>query len=89
MKVRMLTRMAGPNGCAEQGAIIDVSREQAAALIAGNHAEELDKPKIKAKPETATSKRPDAESRAGSGATPRVTPPGPPQAPPRVTPDKK
>ena len=61
MKVKMLTLMAGPDGTFQPGQEIDVSAKQGKALIDGKFAERVERPKTKAKPETATD--PEAETR--------------------------
>ena len=38
MKVMMKTLCAGPDGIVEPGAVVDVSQDQAQALIAGGYA---------------------------------------------------
>ena len=42
MKIRLITRLAGPDGCHAPGSIIDVSASQAAALIAGQYGVRVD-----------------------------------------------
>lgn len=44
MLVRMKTTMAGPDGCASPGQIIDPSEEEARTLVAGGYAEAIDPP---------------------------------------------
>jgi hypothetical protein len=48
MKVRLITLMAGPEGVVHPGALIEVSVEEAGALMAGGFAEPAEQP---AKPE--------------------------------------
>ena len=50
MKVRLLTLMAGPEGVVHPGAVIEVSPEEAEALITGGFAERVEQ---SGKPETA------------------------------------
>lgn len=42
MKIRLITRLAGPDGCFAPGSVIDVSASQAAALIAGQYGVRVD-----------------------------------------------
>ena len=44
MKVRLKTLMAGPEGVFPPESVVNVSREEAEALIAGGFAEPLDQP---------------------------------------------
>jgi hypothetical protein len=60
-RVRLLTVMAGPAGCHDVGAIIDVDDDTAAALVAGRFAIDLDGATAPA-PETAELPTPGAEA---------------------------
>lgn len=42
MRVKLLTKMAGPDGCHSQGEVIDVSATVAASLICGEFAVRVD-----------------------------------------------
>ena len=60
MRVRMKTTMAGPNGNATPGQIIDVARDFAYALIEGGAAEQVDdEPVTLAAPETTAIETPE------------------------------
>ena len=54
MRIRMLTTMAGPDGSARPGQVLDMDKERAVALLEGGYAET-----VKTKPETATAKAPE------------------------------
>ena len=72
-RVRLLKRMAGPEGNYGIGQIIDVSAERAEALVAGGFAEMVDAPApaletaTRKAPEKATAKR---QKRAAPAASP-------------------
>jgi len=53
MKIRLKTLMAGPDGVFPPGSVIEVSPEEAQALIAGGYAERLERPPEKAEVEVA------------------------------------
>ncbi len=44
MKIRLITLMAGPEGVFPPGSVIEVSPEEARALIAGGFAEPVNRP---------------------------------------------
>ena len=44
MKIRLITLMAGPEGVFPPGSVIEVSPEEARALIAGGYAEPVPRP---------------------------------------------
>lgn len=61
MKVKFLTRDAGPEGVRQPGDVVDVSETEGRALVAGGFAEALEAPRRekKAKPPEATKKADD------------------------------
>lgn len=61
MKVKFLTRDAGPEGVRQPGDVVDVSETEGRALVAGGFAEALEAPRRekKAKPPEAAKKADD------------------------------
>jgi hypothetical protein len=51
MKIRLKTLMAGPDGVFPPGSVIEVSPEEARALIAGGYAESVPRPAVAPKAE--------------------------------------
>lgn len=55
MKIRMITRMAGPRGNCEPGGIVDVDPKEAKELVEGKYATYVDQPLVtKPKPKKET-----------------------------------
>lgn len=54
MKIRLITLMAGPEGVFPPGSVIEVSPEEARALVAGGYAEPLPRPAAPPKEEPST-----------------------------------
>lgn len=64
MKIKMLTRAAGPDGVWEPGRVLHVDNDIGEALVAGGYAEALEQPE----PEQAEAKPKRRTSRGKRGA---------------------